>query len=416
MPIIDIKPKITDEKSFLKYRDWFLRNHVPKEYNQLELTEELFNEEIVHYISISNRRDGKSFNYVHFFMNFAIETDVAFSLICRNWTVKALLQDFVRRVAEKSNSIKSQDIQFQRGDFFTYVFWKDKRIGLITDLNAATNLKYASNFLEEFPIIIYDEFLALEGDYLPDEFERLSTIYSSINRGEPKKFIVKPKVFYLGNAVNFSSPILSGLELFNIIEKHPINTMKQYEDLLLEMRRNDNANEKAGDDPFERRKNVSTMNMGRFKINNYRIANEKERSEIMRNPKFIYIKLDKEYLKITYNLDNRKILLSLTNYADDYTFNLKLKDNKKSATYLNETYYDSRHYKKYEKGLFLFDNNYSKDMITNNFSNLEALKINKIILKHESSIRERTEFERNEEVYEENYIERTKKAIFNKFK
>src|SRR5699024_9941720 len=107
--------------------------------------------------------------------------------------------------------------------------YKDRTIAVISDLNNASELKYFSNYLKKFPIIIYDEFLTLQTDYLPDEWERLKTIYQSIDRIEKYPLIHKPKIFYFGNAVNFESPILHGLKIFNILEKHPINKARSEE-------------------------------------------------------------------------------------------------------------------------------------------------------------------------------------------
>lgn len=404
---------ITDEESFKRWADDFIEHHVPMEYNQIQLVRELFNDELDHYISISNRADGKSFNYIHFFMNLSIEKGIGFTLVARHYTVRFLLQDFVRKLADKSDIINTQDIMFRRGDFFTTIIHRDKEIGIITDLNQATDLKYASNYIEDFPIIIYDEFLALEGDYLPDEWDKLKTIYASIDRVKNRPFIKFPKVFYLGNAVNFSSPILAALDLFNLLEKHQIDTMKQYGNILLEMRKNEQTNVTRNTRAFNEKDD--DMTKGQFTINYYKIANEKDRQQINLNPKYIYVKLTGNYLKITYNPDNEKVLLSIVNFAEDYTFNLKLNDNKVGSTYLNENYFDERHYKKYEKGIFLFDNNFSKDTITSHFTNLEQLKIFKIIREHEMDTRERPDFERNEEVYKENYIERTKRALLKRF-
>ena len=105
--------------------------------------------------------------------------------------------------------------------------------------------------------MIYDEFLALETDYLGDEWERLQTIYESIDRKEEYPLIGKPKIFYFGNAVNFDSPVLHGLKIFNILERHPINTAKIYKydyNIMLEINRNDNANEQRNTRAFSSKK------------------------------------------------------------------------------------------------------------------------------------------------------------------
>lgn len=405
----------TKKTDIEKYKDYvanFRKNNVPKEYNQIRLTDELLNDDIDHYVSISNRADGKSFNYIHFCMNLAIDYGVGFALIGRHYTVRNALQQMIRKISEKSLTIQEKDIQFMRTDFYIVVIHKDKKIGIITDLNEATDLKYHSNFIEDFPILIYDEFLALEGDYLPDEWERLKTIYSSIDRKTVQILVKFPKIIYLGNAVNFSSPILANLELFNILEKHTINTMRKYNHVLLEMNKNEQSNEKRNLRAFDEKKD--DMTSGKFTINYFKIATEKERNAIKENASFIIIKLDKSYLKITFHNKTKNLLLSVINFSEVYDFNLKLNDNTETSTYLSEKYFDQNQIKKYIKGLYLFDNNFSKDFITEGFQNLEQLKINKIIREFELS-NQPTPFEQNEKTYNENYLERTKKDLVKRF-
>lgn len=405
----------TKKTDIEKYKDYvanFRKYNVPKEYNQIRLADELLNDDVDHYVSISNRADGKSFNYIHFCMNLAIDYGVGFTLIGRHYTVRNALQQMVRKISEKSLTIQEKDIQFMRTDFYIVVIHKDKKIGIITDLNEATDLKYHSNFIEDFPILIYDEFLALEGDYLPDEWERLKTIYSSIDRKIVQILVKFPKIIYLGNAVNFSSPILANLELFNILEKHTINTMRKYDHVLLEMNKNEQSNEKRNLRAFDEKKD--DMTSGKFTINYFKIATEKERNTIKENASFIIIKLDKSYLKITFHNKTKNVLLSVINYSEVYDFNLKLNDNTETSTYLSEKYFDQNQIKKYIKGVYLFDNNFSKDFITEGFQNLEQLKINKLIREYELKNKP-TPFEQNEKTYNENYLERTKKELLKRF-
>ena len=403
-----------EQEEYLKYVDDFRENHIPKKYNQIKLANDLLDPELDHYMSISNRADGKSFNYLHFFMNLAIDHGVGFTLVARHYTLQVALQQFIRKISDKSKIINEKDIQFMRTDFYIMVLWRDKQIGLITDLNKATDLKYHSNTLEDFPILIYDEFLALEGDYLPDEWEKLKTIYSSINRQDEDSvpLIKVPKLVYLGNAVNFSSPILAGLEMFNILEKHKINTVRKYGNILLEMNKNEASNEMRNLRAFNEKQD--DMTSGKFTINYYQIANDSQRIHIKSNPAFITIKLDKSYLRIMYHRETFSMLLSVINFSDSYDFNLKLKDNTIKSVFLSEKYFDPKQIKKFIRGTYLFDNNFSKDFITEGFQNLEFLKINKIVREYELN-NNPSQFEQNDLVYNENYKDRTKKALMTKF-
>src|SRR5699024_2804073 len=112
---------------------------------------------------------------------------------------------------------------FIRTQYYVSLNYKDQTIAIISDLNNASELKYFSNYIKKFPIIVYDEFLTLETEYLPDEWVRLKTIYEYIDRIEKYPLIVKHKIFYFSNAVNFDSLLFHVLEMFNILENHLIN-------------------------------------------------------------------------------------------------------------------------------------------------------------------------------------------------
>ena len=64
------------DKFFRKFQ-----KQIPKQYNQIELMHDLLDSDIDFYISISNRSDGKTFNYISFFMALAYELDIKLSLI-----------------------------------------------------------------------------------------------------------------------------------------------------------------------------------------------------------------------------------------------------------------------------------------------------------------------------------------------
>src|SRR5699024_1703981 len=359
---------INNEKLHPHIEDLRQKN-IPKRYNQIKLMNYLLDDELDHYISISNRSDGKSFNYVDFLIKFAIDYDIGFMFIVRHHTVQLFGQTLMQKIIDtSSNDYNPRDFIFINNEFYKTLIYKDKAIALITDLNKATDLKYNSNYLKDFPIMVYDEFLALEGDYLPDEWERLKTIYASVNRDDEIPYIKIPKVLYLGNAVNFSSPVLANLNIFNILERHPMNEVRKYENVVLEFNRNEQANEERNLRAFDETKD--SMTMGEFDINNHNVANENDRLRINKNPSYIYIKLVKEYLKITYNTDTYECMLSIITYAKKYDFNLLIKDNNNESIYLNENYYDMEHDRKYNKDLFLFDNVYSKDYILSDMHNL----------------------------------------------
>lgn len=404
--------KPTEEQKYTKYINNFIKKYVPERYNQIKLMRFLFNDDIDHYVSISNRADGKSFNYIHFLLMLAIDYGIGFTFLVRRYTVRIAGQKILQKIIDTFDHFNPRDFMFMRTDFYIVVIYKDRHIGIITDLNQATDLKYQSNYLQDFPMIIYDEFLALEGDYLIDEWDRLKTIYSSIDRNIDIPHLRIPKILYLGNAVNFSSPILANLNLFNLLEKHKMNTVKQYDNIILEFNRNENANEQRNLRAF--REKEDAMTQGEFTMNEHNIANDNDRNRINKAPHYIYIKLRDNYLKITYNRNTHESILSIISYHTDYDFNYLLKDNKKTSIFLDSGYYDNNHERKYNKDIYLFDNMFSKDTIVDGNGQLRDIKINKIIRKH-SLENELTNFELNEIIYKENHIENTKKSLFKRF-
>ncbi len=182
-------------------------------------------------------------------------------------------------------------------------------------------------------------------------------------------------VVYLGNAVNFSSPILSELKLFNIIENHEINTMNQYNNILLDIRKNQQAND---------RRNLRAFNMvndemtnAQFKINKHNLASEDDRKLLNRNHHQVVVKLASNYLVIHFNLDENIILLSLNGHFDYYDYNIELADNLESSTYLTDKYFKDDHFKKHDRGAYLYDNQYTKENVTSDLQivNLDIMKL-----------------------------------------
>lgn len=394
----------------------FRRDHIPKQYNQVRLLDELNNPEIDHFISISNRTDGKSINYVHALLKIAIDYDLGLTFLSRNMMLRTSYQELINDILDISTIFDRRDFNFIRSQYYVSLNYKDRTIAIISDLNNASELKYFSNYLKKFPIMIYDEFLTLETEYLPDEWVRLKTIYESIDRVEKYPLIHKPKIFYFGNAVNFDSPVLHGLKIFNILENHPINKAIIYKydfNIMLEINRNENANERRNTRAFG--SDNDSMTTAEFETNDHNIASDDDRDHIRKNPRFIYIKLKNDYLKIWFNRDSLKIILSIESFiTEPYIYNMQLKDNKEQSTYLNQSYFDDSHIKRIDKGDYKFENNYSKNYITTDFHELNRLKINKIIREFLRNDNEQVEIESKEKQFKENYIEQTKRGLMNK--
>lgn len=407
------KLKKTEQEKFLDYVKKYREENIPPYLNQIKLCDELLNPEIDHYISISNRSDGKTYNYIAFFINFALKYGYKFILICRNFYTRGSYIDTLDNISDIFSFLEGSEFTFVSKQYYTRVYYKAQDLCLITDLNNATNLKYSSALLSKYPIIIYDEFLALEGDYLPDEWKRLKTIYSSINRNYDLGILQIPKIFYLGNAVNFSSPVLSNLNLFRILERHPMNTMQQYNNILLELHRNDAINEKRNLRAF--REDHDALAMAEFEVNSFRVASPDERMQCARDNEPIYIKFEKGYLRIDYTNDYKIIILSiLENIEQDYSYNTDLKDNTATSIFLSDGYFSETEPKKHDKGLYLYDSTYSKESFFSSFS-LPRLKIMKIIGEQKigTSVGEKS-YTKQEDA-ERAYLTKTKESLLRKW-
>ena len=386
------------------------RRTIPDEYNQIKLANELMNKDLDFYISISNRSDGKSFNYVGFFIKLAIEKGIGFMLVSRHFTLRYAYQELVDEIVSEMKGVNFNHIFYEKNDDYIKIGYKDDYIGIITDLNNATDLKYHSATLKYFPIIIYDEFLALEGDYLTDEWEKLKTIYQSVDRNKDEiAYISHPKIFLLGNAVNFSSPILANLDIFKWLQNHKINTTRQYNNILIELRKNDNVNNKKNLRAFD--SSNDAMTTAQFNFNDYQLTSDNDMQYIQKNGDFFFIKTEFGYLKIIFNVNDLRTNIKFTPYVENYQFCTQIDDVKNDVIYLDEKYYDyEKHFKQYyKKGSFItFDNAYTKSFVLDN-DDLIALRIKKVIKRYFKT-RQTTEPD-IDKIYENNYIERSKRAI-----
>ena len=413
--IEQINQEIEDEL-FQDYLNKFRKEYIPERYNQVKLLSELNNPDIDHFISISNRTDGKTFNYVHGLLNIALDYDIGLFFLARNSFLRDSYISLIEEIAQHFPTLDPNKFSFVRFLYYHSVNYNGKTIGVIADLSQASQLKNFSNFIKNFPIIIYDEFLALDSDYLNDEWERLKTIYESIDRKSEYPLIHKPKIFYFGNAVNFNSPILNGLDIYNILEEHKINTARIYKykfNVMLEMNKNINANEGRNTRAFA--SDEDSMTTGEFKTNPHFIANDDDRKEINKSPRTFYIKLVDNYIKVMFNKDTFKIILSVTSVCenDDYIYNLELKDNKPNSTYLDEKYFDEKHYKRIDKGHYLFENNFSRNFIASDYGSLNMLKFHKLI--NEFLINDKkSDLDHKEKQFKYNYIEEAKRYLLKK--
>lgn len=411
--------RLNQIKKYQKFVNKF-RQSIPDHYNQIELVDRLMDKDLDFYISISNRSDGKTFNYIAFFLKLAIELDIKFTLIARHHTLRDAYRELLERICIEQKHFNENYLYFRNTQDYIAVGYDEQEVGIITHLNNATDLKYHSNFMKHFPIIIYDEFLALESDYLVDEWEKLKTIYESIDRNHGNiPFLSIPKIFLLGNAVNFSSPLLANLNIYEQLQHHSknaMNTKRQYDNILLEMRRNEYSNEERNTRAFN--SDQDSMTTGEFDFNTFNLADDPLRNHIAKNGNYFHIKTPLNYIKVMYNVRDYQANIKVVPFAEGYEFCTDVKDVENGVLYLKETYYKDTHAKRYYRPTNLhFENAYSKTFILNEDRYIE-LNINKLIkyhIKEQNKIKGFTDFARHEKIYNDNYIERTKQYLINQF-
>src|SRR5699024_7285916 len=103
--------------------------------------------------------------------------------------------------------------------------------------------------------------------------------------------------------------------MFNILENHTMNTAKIYKydfNIMLEINRNENANERRNTHAFG--SGNDSMTKAKFEKNNYNIATDNDITLIKRNTKSIYNKLNNDYLKIWFNRDTLDVILSIESF------------------------------------------------------------------------------------------------------
>src|SRR5699024_11317133 len=138
------------------------------------------------------------------------------------------------------------------------------------------------------------------------------------------------------NAVNFSSPLLANLDIFNILQKHPINTKRQYGKINLEMRRNDFSNAKRNTRAFDSENDAMTT--GEFDFNTYNLTDDALRNHIHKNGDYFYIKTQDRFIKVMYNFTDYQTNIIIVPYADNYFFCSEVADVEENFTYLKYSY------------------------------------------------------------------------------
>lgn len=353
------------KKDFKKWVQKYRKKYIPKEYNQLLWLDELTKDTIDVYLSITNRGDGKSFNTIGACLKMGYDLDLKPIFIVRHWELQTLFRNLIDNVVETLGFWEVENLWYVNQQDYIIIGYEDKEIGLIADINNASDLKFSSFKLKEFPLMVYDEFLALDDDYVPNELQKIKTIYQSIDRVKSKDrpFGIKPKMILLANPINFNSPVLEWLDFYSLIEKHKMNTIKQYGNKLIELRQNEQVNKNKNTSIFDVENDSNFTGM--FEINHHNLVSkelfDKIKSEVC--PSIIKLESDKY---INFYVWNGNYVIDITSKGD-YQYCLNLEDRKDDVIYLYPNkYFNDTFHNKYRKDIIKFTNTFSKNYIYNN--------------------------------------------------
>lgn len=378
------------EKELKKYK----KKYLPPQYNQLELLDHLCDTDLDFYLSITNRGDGKSFNYPSALLYLSYYLDIGVTFVVRHYTLQQRIKELIEEILITLNWFDPSQLWFRNTDDYVTVGIAEKEIAIITDLNNASDLKFSSQVLKYFPIILYDEFLALSKDYIPNEFEKLQMIYRSIDRLADRPYIVFPKIILLGNPVNFESPILPNLKLYNALQNQPINTIQKYQNKILELRRNDNVNETKNMRAFDDEEDANVS--GQFNFSKYLLVSENEYAKTEIDAQ--YARIDLGDNKSLYFISNNGIeILSIETCNGTEKYCLNLRDETESKEFLTEKFYSKRFKKYYEKNVFLFKDSFSKSYIQQD-ENLMMINLYKCLSEKENTISSEEVYKKRDEI------------------
>ena len=375
-----------------------IRKNIPEKYNQVELLDQLYNNKIDLLFSITTRTDGKTFNYLYALAKLSLKFDFTTIIIVRHMELRGAMLAQIRDVYSTMDDLNDGDLYPAINSEYVEVNYKEQTPFIILDLNNANDLKNYSSVLKKANIILYDEFLAVAGQYTDHEFLKFKTIFETMDRGYNDNMNYtngRRKAIFLANPVDFGSEFLAYWKLYEYLEMQPMNTIKCYNNIAIERRRNQVAQQNKNNRIFDNVENESIT--GTFKINNWAIKQPKT------NDKRIIIKTLEKYLVI--NLEKIPVL-EITQNEKNYKYNTDLVDNSKNSIYLKASYYNENFPKKYIRGEYRFANQFSKDYILQNYP---TLKINKIIKENITAI---PSFKEQEKEIDEENLKLLKQRLF----
>nr|DAH83269.1 MAG TPA: DNA encapsidation protein [Caudoviricetes sp.] len=342
-----------------------IKKGIPKKYNQLEFMNYLDDKDVDLLVSITTRNDGKTYNVLRALALLHDSLKFCTLIVTRHSELKSAMITQIRDIYFNDKELDNKSVNVMFDLNLCQIYYHDELTFLIVDLNNADDLKYYRAMLKKCNIVLYDEFLSIGGDYAANEYKKFKTIFETMDSDETDAMQYTNhlrKAIFLANPVDWNSEFLARYNLYKALETQPINTVQKHGNIVLERRRNNQAQATKNNRLFDEDESIT----GEFKYNSWQLKEPKSTTLP------IIIKTVDRYIYI-YVED--KPILSVKPIAESYSFNTDLADNKKESVYLKKNYYKDNFYKKYTKDYFYFENAFSKEYILQNYSTLDFIKI-----------------------------------------
>lgn len=380
------------------------RKTIPEKYNQLNFLDYLTDDDVDAIFSITTRSDGKTYGTLTALAILAAELGITITIIVRHYDLRKAVVSNLSDIYQNKKFFDNRKMAFFFDTDIVTVTYNNQDSFYIVDLNSAGDLKNYSTKLSNATLTLYDEFLAVGGDYSSNEFLKFRTIFETMDRGEKeclKYTNNRRKAIFLANPVDFSSEFLDAFDLYRPIANQELGTIKKYDNVVLEMRKNVNGQENKNNRLFKHVNNNESIT-GKFTVNDWQLKTPQETDF-----NFV-VKTKDKYLVV---FCGQSVIIRVQGYMPkDYIYNTDIKDNSDSSIYLDpEKYYREDMYRLYNKGKLFFANPFSKEYVLMNYPLLDIVKLAK---KQKNKI---NEINTQEAIFNESQETRFKKALLTKF-
>lgn len=346
------------------------RKTIPDKYNQLYFLDYLTDNDVDAIFSITTRGDGKTYGTLSALAELSAELGITTTILIRHYDLRKAIVSQLSEIYNNKKFFDNRKMAFFFDVDIVTVTYNNQDAFYIVDLNSASDLKNYSAKLSNATLTLYDEFLSVGGEYAAHEFLKFRTIFETMDRGEKESLKYtnnRRKAIFLANPVDFSSEFLDAFDLYRPIANQELGTIKKYDNVVLEMRKNTPAQENKNNRIFKHIDNNESIT-GKFTINDWQIKTPNDTDY-----KFV-IKTRDKYIVV---FCGKSVILKVQGYmSKDYIYNTDIKDNSDTSTYLEpDKYYRDDMYRLYEKGKVFFANPFSKEYVLTNYPQLDLLKL-----------------------------------------